>query len=232
MTHYAKLSIKELAVEDRPREKMLHKGLTALSDAELLAILLGSGSSRESAVDLARKIMAGFQNNLNLLGKAEIEQLQNRFHGVGQAKAVTIVAAMELGRRRLLQEVLELPQIKSSCDVYSLMQPVLGDLPHEEFWILMLNRANKVLQRYNVSKGGMTGTVIDVRLILKKALNCRAASMILSHNHPSGNLRPSDADQKITAKLKEAGKIMDIPVLDHVIVTDNGYFSFADEGLL
>lgn len=232
MTHYEKLTIKQLSVEDRPREKMIQKGLPSLSEAELLAILLGSGSAKESAVELAKRIMVAYGNNLNQLGKAGISELKNNFHGVGEAKAVTIVAAMELGRRRLLQESLEMPTIKSSNDAYQLLSPMMGDLPHEEFWIVMLNRANKIITRYNVSKGGLTGTVIDVRLILKKALEVYAASMIISHNHPSGNLSPSDADIKITKKIKEAGQIMDIPVLDHIIVTDNGYFSFADEGVL
>ena len=232
MADYYKLGIKELAVEDRPREKMIQKGLSALSDAELVAILIGSGSAKESAVELARKIMAGYKNNLNELGKATIEELKNRYHGVGEAKAVSIVAAMELGRRRLLHQSLEMPVIRTSLDVYNLYQPVIADLPHEEFWITLLNRANKVRHRFNISKGGLTGTVIDVRLILKKALENNAASMILCHNHPSGNIQPSDPDIQITRKLKEAGKIMEIPVLDHLIVTENGYFSFADEGVL
>ena len=232
MEPYIRLSIKEWALEDRPREKLLAKGLTSLSDAELIAILIGSGSSKESAVDLSKKILKDHQNNLNSLGKSTVEELVKRYHGVGEAKAVTIVAAMELGRRRSLQESLQMPVIKGSDDVFRLMNPILGDLPHEEFWVLMLNRANKVLLRYNVSKGGLTGTVIDVRLIIKKALECYAASIILSHNHPSGNVQPSEADRQITKKIAEAGKLMDIPVLDHVIVTENVYFSFADAGLL
>jgi len=232
MAQYTKLSIKQLAVEDRPREKLLQKGIFALSDAELLAILIGSGSAKESAVDLAKKIMAEYSNNLNELGKAEIDHLKNNFHGVGKAKAITIIAAMELGRRRLLQESVTMPIIRSSQDAYKILSPLIGDIPHEEFWILMLNRANKVLLKYNVSKGGMTGTVIDVRMIMKKALETRAASIILSHNHPSGNKRPSNADIKITEKIKNAGYVMDIQVLDHVIITDNDYFSFADEGMV
>lgn len=232
MAEYYKIGIKELAVEDRPREKMIQKGIASLSDAELVAILIGSGSTKESAVELARKIMAGFKNNLNELGKATIEDLKNRFHGVGEAKAVSIVAAMELGRRRLLHQSLEMPVIKSSQDVFNLYRPVIADLPHEEFWITLLNRANKVRHRFNISKGGISGTVIDVRLILKKALENNASSIVLCHNHPSGNTQPSDADIQITKKLKEAGKIMEIPVLDHLIVTENGYFSFTDEGLL
>ncbi len=232
MAEYYKIGIKELAVEDRPREKMIQKGIASLSDAELVAILIGSGSTKESAVELARKIMAGFKNNLNELGKATIEDLKNRFHGVGEAKAVSIVAAMELGRRRLLHQSLEMPVVKSSQDVFNLYRPVIADLPHEEFWITLLNRANKVRHQFNISKGGITGTVIDVRLILKKALENNASSIVLCHNHPSGNTQPSEADIQITKKLKEAGKIMEIPVLDHLIVTENGYFSFADEGLL
>lgn len=232
MADYYKIGIKEFAVEDRPREKMIQKGLTALSDAELVAILIGSGSAKESAVELARKIMAGYKNNLNELGKATIEELKNTYHGVGEAKAISIVAAMELGRRRLLHQSLEMPVIKSSTDIYNLYLPVIADLPHEEFWITLLNRANKVRHRFNISKGGLTGTVIDVRLIMKKALENNASSLILCHNHPSGNINPSDADIQITKKLKDAGKLMDIPVLDHLIVTENGYFSFADEGII
>lgn len=232
MSQYEKLSIKQLSVEERPREKMIQKGIASLSEAELLAILLGSGSVRESAVELARRILMSYHNNLNQLGKASISELKSNFYGVGEAKAVTIVAAMELGRRRLLQESLQKPSLKSSNDVYQLLRPTMGDLPHEEFWVVMLSRANKLITRYNVSKGGLTGTVIDVRLILKKALECNAASMIISHNHPSGNLQPSDADINVTKKIKNAAQIMDIPLLDHIIVTDNGYFSFADEGLL
>lgn len=232
MAEYYKIGIKELAVEDRPREKMIQKGISALSDAELVAILIGSGSAKESAVELARKIMVGFKNNLNELGKATIEELKNKYHGVGEAKAISIVAAMELGRRRLLHQSLEMPVVKSSNDVFNLYRPVIADLPHEEFWITLLNRANKVRHRFNISKGGLTGTVIDVRLIMKKALENNASSLILCHNHPSGNTQPSDADIQITRKLKDAGKIMEIPVLDHLIVTENGYFSFADEGML
>jgi DNA repair protein RadC len=232
MHQYEKLTIKQLATEDRPREKVLQKGLSSLSEAELLAILLGSGSAKESAVELARKILAAYHNNLNQLGKAGIDELKNNFHGVGEAKAITIIAAMELGRRRRLQESLEMPAVRSSNDAYQILQPILGHLPHEEFWILMLNRSNRILTRYNVSKGGLTGTVIDVRLILKKALESHAASMILSHNHPSGNKQPSGADQTITRKLTDAGQIMDIPVIDHIIIAENDYFSFADEGML
>ncbi|MFW5889816.1 MAG: RadC family protein [Marinilabiliaceae bacterium] len=232
MESYQKLGIRQLAVEDRPREKLLNKGISSLSDAELLAILIGSGSRKESAVDLARKILADVQHNLHELGKATIESLQKRYHGVGEAKAISIVAAMELGRRRQTTAPAERPQVCKSEDVFSIMQPVLADLPHEEFWVLVLNQANKVINRFNVSKGGISGTVIDVRIIMEKALYQHASSLILCHNHPSGNSQPSKADKDITRKLKEAGKILDIRVLDHVIVAENRYFSFADEGLM
>jgi len=232
MEDYQKLSIRQWAIEDRPREKLLQKGIASLSDAELLAILIGSGSQKESAVDLSRKILMDAQNNLNELGKASIESLQNHYHGVGQAKAIIIVAALELGRRRQLSSPMERPQIKKSEDVFDLMHPVVADLPHEEFWILILNQANKVITRFNSSKGGISGTVIDVRIIMEKALYQRASSLILCHNHPSGNKKPSKADINITQKLAEAGKILDIQVLDHVIVAENHYFSFADEGML
>lgn len=183
-------------------------------------------------MDLARKIMAEYNNNLNELGKVEVNELTGSFHGIGKAKAVSIIAAMELGRRRRLEESLEKPFIRSSTDAFNIMNPIIGDLPHEEFWILMLSRSNRLIHQYNLSKGGMTGTVIDVRMVMKRALETRASSLILVHNHPSGNTRPSDADTKITEKLRDAAKIMDVPVIDHIIVTDNSYFSFADENMI
>ena len=232
MGEYHHLSIKEWALEDRPREKLLAKGLVSLSDAELIAILIGSGSTRESAVELARKILLDCNNNLHELGKRNIEELRTAYHGIGEAKAITIVSALELGRRRKGQDVQERIKITGSRDVSELFQPVLGDLPHEEFWILLLNRANRVISRHKVSQGGVSGTVIDVRLIMKTGIEKLASAIVLCHNHPSGNLQPSEADEQITQKLKEAGKLMDIPILDHIIVTDNSYFSFADEGIL
>ena len=170
MEEYQKTSIRNWALEDRPREKLIHKGIASLSDAELLAILIGSGSRKESAVDLSRKILLDARNNLNELGKSTIDALQKRYHGVGEAKAITIVAALELGRRRQLCAPLQKPQIKKSEDVFALMNPALADLPHEEFWVLLLNRSNTVIDKFMVSQGGVTGTVIDVRLILKTAL--------------------------------------------------------------
>jgi len=232
MESYQHLSIKEWALEDRPREKLLVKGLSSLSDAELLAILLSTGSTKESAVELSKKILKDCENNLNVLGKKTVNDLKSNYHGVGDAKAVTIVASLELGRRRKQHDPEERRKISSSKDVCDLFQPILGDLPHEEFWVLMLNRSNKVIAKNKVSQGGIAGTVIDIRLILKSAIDHLASAIILCHNHPSGNNQPSDADTKITQKMCEAGRIMDIPVLDHIIVTDHSYFSYADDGML
>jgi len=230
MADYEHLRIKEWALEDRPREKLMAKGLGSLSDAELLAILLGSGSAKESAVDLAKKILKDCNNNLNELGKKSVADLKKNYHGVGDAKAISIVAALELGKRRRDDGILQKPKISSSEDVFNLMHPLLGDLPHEEFWVLLLNRSNKVITKFKLSQGGVSGTVIDVRLILKPAIENLASSIIICHNHPSGNIYPSDADEKITQKVSESADMMDIKVLDHIIVTDKSYFSFADEG--
>lgn len=227
-----KLTIKEWAVEDRPREKMVAKGMHSLSDAELIAILIGSGSSRESAVELSRKILRDYENNLGLLGRCSIEDLKKRYHGIGEAKAITILSALELGRRRNQSDSLNRPKIESSRHVFEIFHPLVSDLPHEEFWMLMLNRANKVMQYSKISQGGLAGTVIDVRLIMKKALDQLASSVILCHNHPSGSITPSQADIDVTQKLVSAGKVLDIPVLDHLIIGENHYFSFADEGMM
>ncbi|WP_066632170.1 RadC family protein [Labilibacter marinus] len=229
---YQKLSIKEWAVEDRPREKLLSKGISSLSNAELIAILIGSGNREESAVDVSKRILNDVGNNLNELGKTTIEKLKRDYRGIGEAKAICIVAAMELGRRRKLSEVKEKPKITGSRDVFDLMHPVLADLPHEEFWILLLNRANKVISTQKISQGGIAGTVMDTKLIMKAGIDQLASSIILCHNHPSGNKQPSQQDKNITLKLKEAGKILDLPVLDHIIVTDGGFYSFSDEGEL
>jgi DNA repair protein RadC len=210
---------------------MLTYGPRMLTDAELIAILIGSGNLGETAVELSRKILGSVENSLTDLGKKSYEFLSS-FKGIGEAKAVNIMAAMELSRRRKSEEAPERPQITSSNAAAAILMPLLGDLDHEEFWILLLNRNNKVIHRFMTSKGGLTATVIDVRTILKTAIDRLATSMILSHNHPSGNLTPSDADMQITRKLKEAGKIMDIQVLDHVIVSHYGYYSFADNGQL
>lgn len=228
---YKKLSIKEWAVEDRPREKMLAKGIRSLSEAELIAILIGSGNLEESAVEVSRRIMASVNNNLNELGKKTIADFQ-KFKGIGPAKAITIAAAMELGRRRKESEPEEKPKIVTSDDGANIFKPLLSDLPHEEFWVLLLNRNNLAIDKFMVSQGGLTGTVIDVRLILKTALEKLACSIILCHNHPSGNLMPSQQDKEITSKIRDAGRMMDIPVLDHLIIAGDRHFSFADEGLI
>jgi DNA repair protein RadC len=223
--------ITDWAVEDRPREKLYQKGTSSLSDAELLAILIGSGTKKRSAVDLGRELLLMVNNNLNSLGKLSISDL-TKIHGIGNARAVTITAALELGRRRKLSEMPEVSQIKCSKDVFDLLSPVLSDLAHEEFWILFLNRSNKVINRMKLSQGGVSGTVTDVRLVMKKAIEYLASGIIVCHNHPSGNLNPSESDTRITQKIKEAGNIMDIQLLDHLIVTEKEYYSFADNGLL
>ncbi len=224
-------SIKNWSQDDQPREKLLYKGKAVLSDAELVAILIGSGSRNESAVELCKRILASANNNLTDLGKLSIKQLME-FKGIGEAKAITIAAAMELGRRRRGEEALEKEKITSSESVFELMQPILGELPHEEFWIIYLNNSNKVIQKNQLSKGGITGTLVDVRLVMKKAIELGAVGIILVHNHPSGTLKPSTADKQLTTKLKTAGESLDIKVLDHIIVTEASYFSFADNNLL
>lgn len=226
-----KLSIKAWAEEDRPREKLLIKGRQSLSDAELLAILLGSGSREETAVGLSRLILRSMENNINELAKCSIAELK-KFKGIGQAKAITIVAALELGRRRQLSAVKKKPLIRSSRDAFNAIAPILIDLPHEEFWIILLNRANKLMGRERISAGGLTGTVVDARIVFKTALENYACSIVLCHNHPSGNLRPSQSDIQLTRKLKGAGETLDILILDHLIVSGQGYYSFADEGNL
>ena len=224
-------SIKNWSQDDQPREKLRDKGKAALSDAELVAILIGTGNREESAVDLCKRILASVDNNLNALGKLSIKQLMT-FKGIGEAKAITIAAALELGRRRRGEEALEQKKITSSLSVFEFMQPILGELPHEEFWIIYLNNSNKVIQKQQLSKGGITGTLVDVRLVLKMALELGATGIILAHNHPSGTLKPSQADKQITHKLKIASESLDIKVLDHLIITEKAYFSFADENIL
>lgn len=217
--------------DDRPREKLMLKGKAALSDAELIAILIGSGSRNESAVELSRRILSSVDNNLNALGKLSLAQLTS-FKGIGEAKAISIIAAMDLGRRRRGEEALELKQITSSKMIFDIMQPIIGELPHEEFWIIYINNSNRVLSKSQLSKGGITSTLVDVRLIFKNALEIGATGIVLSHNHPSGTLKPSEADIKITKKIKLAAESLDISILDHVIVGEHGYYSFADEGTL
>lgn len=224
-------SIKTWAEEDRPREKLLDKGRLVLTDAELIAILIGSGNRTESAVQLSQRILALVNNNLNELGKLTPNDLV-KLRGIGQAKAVTIVAALELGRRRKEVHPEKRNKVTCSKDVYDYLKPHYLDLPHEEFGVLLLNRSNTIIRKEIISRGGVAGTVVDTKLIFKPALELLATSVILCHNHPSGNLKPSNEDIKITRKIKEAGILLDIPVQDHVIVTDNGYYSFADEEMI
>jgi len=225
------LTIKSWAEEDRPREKLLLKGKHVLSDAELVAILIGSGNAKESAVELSKRILGKSANNLNELGKVSVKELME-FKGIGEAKAITIIAALELGRRRRETEAMRREKITTSKDAADIFQPLLGDLHHEEFWMLFLNRDNLVIGKQSVSTGGMSGTVVDPKIIFKAALDQKASSVILCHNHPSGNLKPSEQDIRLTKNLVEAGKVLEISVLDHLIVTQNGCYSFADEGMI
>ena len=227
----AKLPISQWAEGDKPREKLILKGKGALSDAELIAILLRSGSRNKSAVELARTLLQKCENNLIALSKLSVDDL-TKFKGIGQAKALSIVAALELGLRRRHSEVLTKQVINSSKDAYELFYPYMVDSHYEGFWVLCLNRANRRISLQNVSEGGQAGTVADPKKIFKMALDQNAASIILCHNHPSGNLKPSDADIKLTKKLKDAGLMLDMPVIDHLIIGDEKYYSFADEGIL
>ncbi|MFV0269847.1 MAG: RadC family protein [Draconibacterium sp.] len=231
MSDYKKLNIKDWAAEDRPREKLLSKGARSLSDAELIAILIGSGNLEETAVELSRRILAAVNNKLNELGQKNIEFLKT-FNGIGEAKAVTIAAALELGKRRKDAEVFSNNKITGSKDAADYFSPLLEDLSHEEFWMMLLNRGNKIIDTFMISQGGISGTVIDVRIILKPAIEKLASAIILCHNHPSGTMQASDADKKITRKIKTAAETMDIAVLDHIIIGHNNYLSFADEGML
>ncbi len=224
-------SIKNWSLDDRPREKLAQKGKDSLSNAELIAILIGSGNRNESAVALSKRILASVNNDLSKLGKLSLQELM-RFKGIGEAKAISILAATELGRRRRMQEAQQDPKITSSKQLYELMQPIIGELSHEEFWIVYLTNSNRVIKKKQLSKGGITGTLVDVRLILKQALQLEAVAIILAHNHPSGGLNPSRSDKQITQKIKIAAESLDINLLDHIIVTEKQYFSFADNGLL
>lgn len=216
---------------DRPREKLIQNGKLSLSDAELLSILIGTGNRRESAVELARRVLASYENSLHRIARAPLSELM-AFDGIGKVKALIIVTALELGRRRTVQSREPKPKIVSSQSVFDLMQPQIGELNHEEFWILYLNGANRVEARVQLSKGGMTATLVDVRLIFKLAMQHGATSVILCHNHPSGNLTPSNSDKSLTKKIIEGGKLLDIKVIDHVIIAEHGHFSFVDEDLM
>lgn len=224
-------SIREWNENDRPREKLLVKGKNALSDAELMAILIGSGSKNESAVALSRRILSSVDNQLHQLTRLSVKQLM-KFNGIGQAKAITIVAGMELGRRRREEDAPKSSKITCSKDINVLLQPLIGDLEHEEFWILYLNNAHQVLQTKQISIGGKTGTFVDPKIVYKWALEFDATAIAIGHNHPSGSLKASGSDIELTKRLKQAGISLDIKLLDHLIITEKDYFSFADEGLL
>lgn len=225
------LNIKSWAVEDRPREKLVLKGKATLSDAELIAILLGTGTSKLSAVDLAKNILQAVNNDLNELARLTVKDLM-KIKGIGEAKAITIISALELGRRRKDFQVEEKPKIGGSADAFEILKADLLDIPHEAFWIILLNRANRVIKKHQISQGGVAGTIADPKIIFKVAVEELASGIILAHNHPSGNLTASQADLDLTKKLKESGKLLDIQVLDHLIIAGKKYLSFADEGLM
>ncbi|MEJ6979595.1 DNA repair protein RadC [Pedobacter sp. P351] len=230
-TYKDKITIKSWSEEDRPREKLLSLGRRSLTDAELIAILIGSGNRQETAVELSKRILHSLDSDLDKLGRLSVNEL-SKFKGIGEAKAISIISALELGRRRREGEVSKVNQISCSKDICNLMSRYFSDLNHEEFWIVLLNRANNVLSQHLISKGGQAGTIADPKIIFQAALENHAASIILCHNHPSGNLKPSQADLNLTRKLRDAGQFLDIGVLDHVIFTNSSYFSFADEGIL
>ncbi len=222
------IPIKHWAEEDRPREKLIEKGKHSLSDAELLAILLRTGTNRINALDLSKKILSEVSNNLVELSKLSVAELA-KHTGIGEAKAISVVAALELGRRRRSAIAIQKEKVTSSNDVFEIFHSVLSDSVYEEFWLLLLNRANKVLRKLNISEGGLSGTVADPKKIFKLALDCHASSIILCHNHPSGNINPSDSDIQLTKKLQQAGFLLDLPILDHIIIGEESYYSFADE---
>jgi DNA repair protein RadC len=231
MSTYKSVTIKKWAVEDRPREKMLIKGIHSLSDAELIAVMIRSGSRTGSAVDLARQVLFSAENDLDKLGRYDVHELK-KIKGIGEAKAVSILAALELGRRRKTAASEEGGRITCSADIFSIMYPLVGDIVYEEFWVILLNRANKPVEKKKISQGGISGTVTDVRLIMKSAIDMLACSIILCHNHPSGNLRPSEADINITRRIRDSAGMMDITLLDHIIIAGKSYFSFADENMI
>lgn len=231
MENQPNLSIKSWAEEDRPREKLLLRGRQSLTDAELIAILLGSGNSRETAVQLAQRLLLSIDSKLSVLSKMSVENLK-QFKGVGDAKAITIVAAMELGRRRMRESSADPILIRRSEDAYNYIRADMLDLQHEEFWCVFLNRRNEVISKFQLSKGSISGTVADVRIVFKRAVELLASALFIMHNHPSGSLAPSEADKSLTRKFIHAGEVLDIAVIDHLIVTDHGYYSFADHGMM
>ncbi|PCI33769.1 MAG: hypothetical protein COB60_07250 [Flavobacteriaceae bacterium] len=225
------MTIKSWSDDDRPRDKLLKYGKRSLSNAELVAILIGSGNRNESAVDLSKRIMASINNDLSAFGKVSVAELM-KFNGIGEAKAISIITALELGRRQLVSREIIPMSIGGSKDVHNLMKPLIGDLNHEEFWVIFLNNSNKVVHKIQLSKGGLTGTLVDMRLLFKHAIGLLSTGIILCHNHPSGKVTPSESDKMLTQKITKGGLTLDIKVLDHVIITEKMYFSFADEGLI
>ncbi|WP_299160782.1 DNA repair protein RadC [uncultured Tenacibaculum sp.] len=225
------ISIKSWALDDRPRKKLMLNGKSTLSNAELIAILIGAGNRQETAVELSKRILLSVDNDLNSLSKLSIEALM-KFKGIGEAKAISIVSALEFGKRKQFTEKKEILKIHSSKDVFNIVQPLIGDIQHEEFWALYLNNSNKVLEKFQLSKGGFTATLVDIRLLYKRALELSAVGVIVCHNHPSGKLKPSSSDIELTEKIKKAGVTLNIKLLDHLIVTEKAYFSFADEIIL
>lgn len=226
------MKIKEWAEDDRPREKVISKGISSLSNAELLAILIGSGNTEETAVQLSQRILKSVNYNLNTLGKLTVKDLSSQFKGIGTAKAVAIIAALELGRRRNSCDPLELPTIRSSKEAWQLFYPTLCDIPHEELWAAFINRSGKLINKVKISQGGISETSADLRILLKAAIQSLASGIILCHNHPSGNLRPSQQDDMLTQRLQKAAKLIEISLLDHIILTESTYYSYADEGRL
>lgn len=226
------MKIKEWAEEDRPREKMLLKGVASLSDAELLAILIGSGNNDETAVQLSQRILGSVNNNLNALGKLSIKELTSGFKGIGLVKAITINAALELGKRRGTSSPDQRITIRTSRDAYLLFYPLLCDLPHEELWIALTNRASHIIGKVKISQGGIGETSADLCIILKAAIHALASGMIVCHNHPSGSIRPSKQDDLLTSRLQKAAKLIEITLLDHIILSDGNYYSYSDEGRL
>lgn len=224
-------SIKAWAEDDQPREKMIAKGKAALSDAELIAIMIGSGTVGENAIELSKRMLQSVNNDLSELGRSSIKDLI-KFKGIGEAKAITVVAALELGRRRQFSDMLERNIVSCSRDIYDAMLPLLVDLKHEEFWILLMNQANHIVGKTLISKGGVSGTVVDSKMVFKPALDALASGIILVHNHPSGNLKPSHQDIELTRKLAQAGRLLDITVHDHVIITNGNFYSFSDMGMI
>ena len=232
MTEITKLSVKDWSPDDQPREKLLAKGVNALSNAELLAIILRSGTTKESVVELSQRILQTFGNDINRLGQVSANYLMKNFNGIGEAKAVSIIAALELGKRRKAEKRKNRKTIASSMDIYNYFHTLLCDLLHEEFWALFLNRSTYIIDRFKISQGGVSETVVDGKLIYKEAIACLASSVILCHNHPSGNILPSPNDDTITFRIKASLERLDLQLLDHVILTDGRYYSYADEGRL